>query len=309
MAKSAGSFIFNAVRGGAVGTSEALPGISGGTVALIVGLYDQLIGGAGHMVSGIKRYVTDVPRGRGRERANEQFRMVDWSVLVPALIGMVIALGLAAVLLSPLVEVYAQYAYALFFGLVLACLWIPYTGAGKKWRAWHYLVALAVAVVAFLLTGMPGASLPPNPVFAFLGGAVAICALVLPGLSGSFILLTLGLYEPTMQAVRDMDVAYLGVMALGMITGLALFVKLLQYLLENFHHLTLVVLTGLMAGSLRALWPWQDHDRNPLPITDVPVTVAFAVGGFLVVTAAIVYEHRKKAQSDAGHGAAPTRVH
>ncbi|RKS10226.1 putative membrane protein [Nocardiopsis sp. Huas11] len=309
MAKSAGSFIFNAVRGGAVGTSEALPGISGGTVALIVGLYDQLIGGAGHMVSGIKRYVTDVPRGRGKDRANEQFRQVDWSVLLPALIGMVVALLLAAVLLSPLVEEYAQYAYALFFGLVLACLWIPYTGAGKTWRAWHYAVALAVAVLAFVLTGLPGANLPTNPVFVFLGGAVAICALVLPGLSGSFILLTLGLYEPTMQAVRDMDVVYLGTMMLGMITGLALFVKLLQYLLENFHHLTLVVLTGLMAGSLRALWPWQDHDRNPLPITDVPVTLAFAVGGFAVVTAAIVYEHRKKARMGAGDGAAPTRVH
>ncbi|KOX24167.1 DUF368 domain-containing protein [Nocardiopsis sp. NRRL B-16309] len=309
MAKSAGSFIFNAVRGGAVGTSEALPGISGGTVALIVGLYDQLIGGAGHMVSGIKRYVTDVPRGRGRDRANEQFRQVDWSVLVPALIGMAVALLLAAVLLSPLVEEYTRYAYALFFGLVLACLWIPYTGAGRKWRAWHYLVALVVAVLAFLLTGLPGANLPTNPVFVFLGGAVAICALVLPGLSGSFILLTLGLYEPTMQAVRDADVVYLATMAIGMVTGLALFVKLLQYLLENFHHLTLVVLTGLMAGSLRALWPWQDHDRNPLPITDVPVTVAFAVLGFVVVAAAIVYEHRKKAETGVGGGAAPTRVH
>jgi putative membrane protein len=309
MAKSAGSFIFNAVRGGAVGTSEALPGISGGTVALIVGLYDQLIGGAGHMVSGIKRYVTDVPRGRGKDRANEQFRQVDWSVLVPALIGMAVALVLAVVLLAPLVEEYAQYAYALFFGLVLACLWIPYTGAGKKWRAWHYLVALAAAALAFSLTGMPGANLPTNPVFVFLGGAVAICALVLPGVSGSFVLLTLGLYEPTLQAVREVDVVYLGVMALGMVTGLALFVKLLQFLLENHHHITLVVLTGLMAGSLRALWPWQDHDRNPLPLTDVPVTVAFTVVGFLVVAAAIVYEHRKRAQMEAGDEPEPTRVH
>ena len=309
MAKSAGSFIFNAVRGGAVGTSEALPGISGGTIALIVGLYDQLIGGAGHMVSGIKRYVTDVPRGRGRDRANEQFRQVDWSVLIPALIGMVIALGLAAVLLAPLVEEHAQYAYALFFGLVLASLWVPYTGSGKTWRPWHYLVALAFAVLAFTLTGLPGANLPANPVFVFLGASVAICALVLPGMSGSFILLTLGLYEPTLEAVREMDLVYISIFALGALTGLSLFVKLLQFLLENHHHITLVVLTGLMAGSLRALWPWQDHDRNPLPITDVPVTVVFAVVGFALVTAAIVYEHRKKARSGAGDGAAPTRVH
>ncbi|NYH54068.1 putative membrane protein [Nocardiopsis arvandica] len=309
MPKSVGSYIFNAVRGGAVGASEALPGISGGTVALIVGLYDKLIGGAGHMVSGIKRYVTDVPRGRGRERAREQFRQVDWSVLIPALVGMVVFLGLAAILLAPLVESYSQYAYALFFGLVLACLWIPYTGAGRKWRAWHYLVALVFAAGAFLLTGLPGANLPTHPVVVFLAASVAICALVLPGLSGSFILLTLGLYEPTISAVGDMDVAYLAVFALGALTGLSVFVKILQYLLENFHHLTLVVLTGLMAGSLRALWPWQTEERVILTPTDVPVTVVFMVVGFAVVTAAIVWERRKRGQDvETEHHQVPTRV-
>ncbi|OOC52908.1 MULTISPECIES: DUF368 domain-containing protein [Nocardiopsis] len=309
MPKSVGSYIFNAVRGGAVGASEALPGISGGTVALIVGLYDKLIGGAGHMVSGIKRYVTDVPRGRGRERAREQFRQVDWSVLIPALVGMVVFLGLAAILLAPLVESYSQYAYALFFGLVLACLWIPYTGAGRKWRAWHYLVALVFAAGAFLLTGLPGANLPTHPVVVFLAASVAICALVLPGLSGSFILLTLGLYEPTISAVGDMDVAYLAVFALGALTGLSVFVKILQYLLENFHHLTLVVLTGLMAGSLRALWPWQTEERVILTPTEVPVTVVFMVVGFAVVTAAIVWERRKRGQDvETEHHQVPTRV-
>lgn len=293
MAKSVGSYLFNAVRGGAVGASEALPGISGGTVALIVGLYDKLIGGAGHMVSGIKRYVTDVPRGRGPERAREQFRLVDWSVLVPALIGMALFLVGAAVVLAPLVEAYPQYAYAIFFGLVLACLWIPYTGSGKPWRPWHYLVALAFAAAAFGVTGLPGANLPTHPVVVFFAAAVAICALVLPGLSGSFILLTMGLYEPTISAVGDMDFVYLGVFALGALTGLSLFVKLLQFLLENFHHITLVVLTGLMAGSLRALWPWQDEDRTFLTPTDVPVTVALMVLGFAVVVTAIVWERRK----------------
>ncbi|CAL9417554.1 hypothetical protein SUDANB121_01802 [Nocardiopsis dassonvillei] len=287
------------VRGGAVGASEALPGISGGTVALIVGLYDKLIGGAGHLVSGIKRYVTDVPRGRGPERAREQFRMVDWSVLLPALIGMALFLVGAAVVLAPLVEAYPQYAYAIFFGLVLACLWVPYTGSGSAWRPWHYLVALAFAAAAFAVTGLPGANLPVNPVVVFFAAAVAICALVLPGLSGSFILLTMGLYEPTINAVRDMDFLYLGVFALGALTGLSLFVKLLQYLLENFHHMTLVVLTGLMAGSLRALWPWQDEDRAFVAPTEVPLTVALMVLGFAVVAAAIVWERRKLAREAA----------
>ena len=306
MAKSVGSYIFNAVRGGAVGTSEALPGISGGTVALIVGLYDKLIGGAGHMVSGIKRYVTDVPRGRGKERATEQFRQVDWSVLVPALIGMAVALVLALLLIAPLVEEYTQYAYAVFFGLVLACLWIPYTGAGRTWRAGHYLLALAFACLTFFLTGLPGADLPTHPAVVFLVASVAICALVLPGMSGSFILLTVGLYGPTKDAVANLDLVYLGPFALGLITGLAVFVKILQYLLENFHHMTLVVLTGLMAGALRALWPWQNESREILPPTDVPVTVALMVFGFAVVVAAIVWERRKRLQREdeaSRHGA------
>ncbi|WP_017589390.1 DUF368 domain-containing protein [Nocardiopsis ganjiahuensis] len=296
MAKSVGSYIFNAVRGGAVGTSEALPGISGGTVALIVGLYDQLIGGAGHMVSGIKRYVTDVPRGRGKDRALEQFRQVEWSVLVPALIGMAVALVLALLLIAPLVEEHTQYAYAIFFGLVLACLWIPYTGAGRTWHVGHYLLALVFAALTFFLTGLPGADLPTHPVVVFLVASIAICALVLPGMSGSFILLAVGLYGPTKDAVANLDFVYLGTFALGMITGLAIFVKVLQYLLENFHHMTLVVLTGLMAGSLRALWPWQSEEREILPPTEVPVTVALMVLGFAVVVAAIVWEHRKRGQ-------------
>lgn len=303
MANSVGSYIFNTVRGGAVGTSEALPGISGGTVALMVGLYDKLIGGAGHVVSGIKRYVTDVPRGRGKDRAQEQFRQVDWGVLVPALIGMAFALILAAVFLAPLVESYTQYAYALFFGLVLACLWIPYTGAGKTWKAWHYLLALVFASLSFFLTGLPGANLPTHPVVVFIAAAVTICALVLPGLSGSFILLTLGLYEPTMAALRSADIPYITIFVLGMITGLALFVKVLQFLLENHHHVTLVVLTGLMAGSLRALWPWQTEERDILPMTDVPVTLAFTALGFVIVVASIVWEHRTRArrEHEAGH--------
>ncbi|SIO91237.1 DUF368 domain-containing protein [Nocardiopsis sp. JB363] len=303
MANSVGSYIFNAVRGGAVGTSEALPGISGGTVALIVGLYDQLIGGAGHMVSGIKRYVTDVPRGRGKDRAREQFRQVEWSVLVPALVGMAVALVGALLLIAPLVEEYTQYAYAIFFGLVLACLWIPYTGAGKSWKAGHYLLALVFAVLSFFLTSLPGANLPPHPVVVFLVASVAICALVLPGVSGSFILLAVGLYTPSKDALENLDFVYIGAFALGALTGLALFVKVLQYFLENFHHLTLVVLTGLMAGSLRALWPWQSEDREILAPTEVPLTVALMVAGFAIIVVSILWERRKRLQREveAGH--------
>ncbi|MBR8740691.1 DUF368 domain-containing protein [Nocardiopsis sp. MG754419] len=303
MAKSAGSYIFNFVRGGAVGTSEALPGISGGTVALIVGLYEKLIGGAGHVVSGIKLTVTDGLRGQGMSRAKEKYGEADWHVLLPALAGMVVFLLIALLTIEPLLHDYEQYAYALFFGLVLASVWIPFSGAGLPWRPHHYLIALGVAAAAFFLTSLPAANLPAHPVVVFFAAAVAICALVLPGMSGSFILLTVGLYEPTLQAVRTVDMGYILTFAAGAITGLALFVKILQYLLDHKRQITLVVLTGVMAGSLRALWPWQDESRDIQPPTDVPATVSFLVLGFVVVAAALVWEHRKRAriEHEAGH--------
>lgn len=308
MAKSVGSYIFNAVRGGAVGTSEALPGISGGTVALIIGLYDQLIGGAGHVISGVRLTVTDGLRGKGLTRAKEEFGRADWATLVPALIGMPVFLILALLLIEPILQDHTQYAYALFFGLVLASVWVPYSAAGLPWRPVHYVVGLVVAVLAFFVMGLPGANLPVHPVVVFFTASVAICALVLPGMSGSFILLTVGLYEPVLQAVRDIDLAFILTFAAGAVTGLALFVKLLQYLLDNKRRLTLVVLTGIMAGSLRALWPWQNEEREIMPATDVPLTVGFMVVGFAVVTAVLLWERRKRLRQEREHGHEPALV-
>lgn len=293
MATASSRFALNVLRGGAVGTTEALPGISGGTVALIVGLYDQFIVGAGHVVSGARLAVADGIRRRGFDRAAAEFRRADWSVLVPALIGMVIFLLIALVTIEPLLERYTQYFYALFFGLVLASVWIPYHGSGIRWEPKHWATAAVAAVAAFLIMGLPGANLPTHPVVIFFAAAIAVCALVLPGLSGSFILLTVGLYQPTLAAVRSADMGYVAVFMLGAATGLALFVKVLQFLLEHKRAITLVVLTGLMAGSLRALWPWQDEDRAYVAPTDIPATLLFMVLGFGIVAGALLWEHRR----------------
>lgn len=293
MATAPSRFALNVLRGGAIGTTEALPGISGGTVALIVGLYDRFIVGAGHVVSGLRLAVADGLRGRGTDRARAELRRADWSVLVPALIGMVLFLLVALITIEPLLDRYTQYFYALFFGLVLASVWIPYHNSGIRWERWHWALAAAAAVAAFLIMSLPGANLPTHPVVVFFAAAVAVCALVLPGLSGSFILLTIGLYQPTLAAVRGADMGYIAVFMLGAATGLALFVKVLQFLLEHKRGITLVVLTGLMAGSLRALWPWQDENRTVLAPTDVPATVLFMVVGFGVVAFALFWEQRR----------------
>ena len=259
------------------------------------------------MVSGIRLTVTDGLRGKGMHRAKEEFGKADWGVLAPALIGMPIFLILAMLLIEPILDEHTQYAYALFFGLVLASVWIPYSAAGLPWRPLHYAIGITFAVLAFLVMGLPGANLPVHPVVVFFAASVAICALVLPGMSGSFILLTVGLYEPVLQAVRSVDIAFILTFAAGAVTGLALFVKLLQYLLENKRAITLVVLTGVMAGSLRALWPWQNEDREIVPATDVPLTVGFMVLGFAVVATVLVWERRKRARKGHEHEAALVR--
>ncbi len=303
MAKSIGTHLLNGVRGCLIGTAEVVPGISGGTVALITGVYETLINSAGHVVSGTRMLVTDLVRGRGPARAREEFGRADWGAVLALLAGMAVAVLTAARIIAPLVESHPSESYALFFGLVLASLWVPYSGSGRRWRIGDYLLALVMAAAAFLLTGLPPTQVEPNPLIVMGAASVAICALVLPGISGSFILLTLGLYTVTMDAVNNRDLGYIATFALGAIVGLALFVKLLQWLLDRFHHLTLVVMTGLMAGSLRSLWPWQDGDRTLLAPDpgNLVLCVVLALVGAAAVIAVMLVEHRLKAR--AAHGA------
>ncbi|PSK96584.1 putative membrane protein [Murinocardiopsis flavida] len=298
MTSTTGTHTLNTVRGMLIGTAEVVPGISGGTVALITGVYEDLVTSAGHVVTGIKNAAADLVRGRGFGRAAAEFRRADWGVVAAVLAGMVAAVLVAARLVAPVVEANPVHSYAFFFGLVLASLWVPYSSSGRRWRAGHYVVALAVAVVAFLLSGVPPTDVQPTPPVVMGAAAVAVCALVMPGLSGSFILLTFGLYTTTMAALNDRDLGYIATFAAGAVLGLAFFVKLLQWLLERHHHPTMVVMTGLMLGSLRALWPWQDDDRGLLaPGAAAAPAIGLALLGAAAVVAIIAVEHRIKIRS------------
>lgn len=286
------TWLLNFLRGGAVGACEALPGISGGTVALIVRLYDDLITGAGYVLTGIRKALTDGLRGRGLSGARAEFRQADWGVLIPALVGMASFLIVAIVVLEPIVHNHTQLVYAAFFGLVLGSLPIPYVESRAPWKLWNYALALAFAVLAFVLMGLPRVPLEISLITVFFSAAVAICALVIPGLSGSFILLTFGMYEPTLSAVRGLDFAYIATFMAGAIVGLASFVKLLQYLLKHRRHITLVILTGLMAGSLRALWPWGNQALDGGGTAIVGPIVAMVIG-FAVITSLFWFERRR----------------
>jgi putative membrane protein len=275
-------FGLNFVRGGLIGIAEIIPGVSGGTVALIVGVYTRIINSASEAVRGFLLLF-----GFSKSKLAEsktRFKAISFSLLIPLLIGMVVAIFAAASVVEPLLEQYPTLTRALFAGLIATSLIVPIRMVGARWGIGDYLLAAVAAAAAFALTSIPRAmDMDPGFFVIAASAAVAVCALVLPGVSGSYLLLALGMYAPTLAAVNDLDFGYLGTFVLGAILGLAAFVSVLQWLLQNRRRMTLVVMTGLMVGSLRALWPWQSESGDLMPATNFQwEIVAFVVGALIV---------------------------
>ncbi|WP_374927820.1 DUF368 domain-containing protein [Kytococcus sedentarius] len=303
------SLLLNLVRGFLIGMAELVPGVSGGTVALVTGVYDELIDSAAHAVSAVKRLVLGPDRWKG---FTTELRRSNWALLVPVLIGMASAVLLAAGAMAAFVVDHPEHARGLFLGLVAASIAVPLLMARDSRRSDEVsgqpvlgavpsvLLVVAAAVVSFLLMQLAGGggSLEPNLMVVFLAAAVAICALVVPGVSGSFFLLAIGLYAPTMSAIDERNLGYIAVFGLGAMLGLASFVQVLRYLLSRHRYVTLLVMTGLMIGSLRALWPWQavegEHDTGALLAPGEPLVgpLLLALLGALVVAGLVVVERR-----------------
>ncbi|GAA1476962.1 hypothetical protein GCM10009623_14080 [Nocardioides aestuarii] len=291
-------------RGFLIGMAELVPGVSGGTVALVTGLYEQLIGSASHVVSAGRRLVTGPDRLRS---AGSELRRTDWWLVVPVLVGMGTAVVTMAGVMSAFVSDHPEHARGLFLGMVAVSIVVPLRMLPPAHRpaAVDGLLLLVPAAVAWVLVGLAGGgtSADPSSVVVFLAAAVAICALVVPGVSGSFFLLAVGLYATTLDAVHDRDLGYVAVFALGAIAGLASFVQVLHWLLEHHRRGTLLAMAGLMAGSLRALWPWQSGSEEELsgpgallaPYDPVLGPVLLAVVGGAVVALLVVVEARREA--------------
>jgi putative membrane protein len=286
-------FIVNLIRGALIGVAEVIPGVSGGTVALIVGLYRKLIDAIADVVLAGRRLVTGP-----RNEVAPLLRGLPWAMLIPVAIGMVTAVILGARLIEPLLDAHPEQMRALFFGLVAAGIAVPLGilvrtppgGVSVK----DVVLIIVATIVAAVLTGLPPGDVSDPPlIVVFFAAAAAICALVIPGVSGSFLLLSFGLYETTISAVNDLDLTYLAVFALGAIFGLAAFVSLLRWLLDHQARITMAVIVGLMLGSLRALWPWQDADRNLLaPSSDVLSVILLALAGVAIVAVLLWVERR-----------------
>ena len=290
------SLFGNLIRGALIGIVETIPGISGGTVALVVGIYQQLIESASAMI----RWGVSLIRGR-REEAREYWNHISWRLIIPLGIGMVAAVFTVAGPVVDLVETYPERMRSLFFGMVAASVMVPLLMVRddvayrrKRLGIRHLLMFLAGIVVAFGVLSLPAASdLEPHWYIVLPAAAIAVSALVLPGLSGSLVLLTLGLYEPTLRAVEALDFGYLLVFGAGMLVGLVVIVQILKWLLEHHHATTLIILSGVMIGALRALWPYQNDDGVLQPIGDgLGLNIVLAIIGAAVVIAMVIADRK-----------------
>ncbi|MCF8551310.1 MAG: DUF368 domain-containing protein [Candidatus Nanopelagicales bacterium] len=286
----------NFIRGALMGAAEVIPGVSGGTLALIVGVYHTLLDAIADVVLAIRQLLGLAGGKASASKAVATVRALPWGLLIPLAVGMGAALVLGAKILEPLLDEQPVAMNALFFGLVIVGAYVPAHMVVKVggWSPLYVVIAAISAVVLFFVTGLPAGNVSdPSLIAVFLSASVAICALVLPGVSGSFLLLTLGMYDTTIAAVNDRNFVYLGVFALGAILGLAVFVTVLRWLLEHKARITLVIITGLMIGSLRALWPWQGDNRElQAPGDQVGLAIAMFLAGAVFVAVLLLVERK-----------------
>lgn len=239
-----------AIIGFCMGSADLVPGVSGGTVAFVAGIYDRLI-------NGIKAFDIDLLKLALAGRLADVFRRVPVSFFVPLGIGLLTAVFTLSHALSVLFTTHPVQLWSFFFGLVLGSV-VLLARETWSWRAADWTAFLLAALVTYVIVGLPGVQMAPTYVNFFIGGAIAICAMILPGISGSYLLVIMGLYQDVLAAVNDRDVVSIGIFVAGIIFGLLFFVRIVSWLLRTRRHVTLVALTGIMLGALRTVWPWKE---------------------------------------------------
>lgn len=329
------SWFINILRGVAIGVANIIPGVSGGTMALLLGIYERLIT-AVHNVG--PRTLTAI--FRGKRAFIYEMRRVDALFLTTIAVGALAAVVAIAKVMVVALDRYHDPTYGFFFGLVLLSVVVPYRMIRKKTAATWIAGLLAIVAVVGLTLAMSGeqrvasarkkaaikaakvrakhvsaeqrrdltprVSQQPAQLALFFGaGAIAISAMILPGISGSFILLLMGVYFDVLMAVNARQLPVLGVFAAGCLLGLLVFTRLINYMLERYHDVTVGFLAGLVVGSLYAIWPFKSFEvvagqrvdmDNVLPASfgeNELVTLA-AVGAGVAVVAAFIWLESKQ---------------
>ncbi|AKA33970.1 DUF368 domain-containing protein [Flagellimonas lutaonensis] len=242
-------YIVIALKGMAMGAADVVPGVSGGTIAFISGIYEELITSINNINFGLLKTV----RAEGLKAS---WLKLNGNFLLALFTGIFISLFSLATLVSWLLENLPILVWSFFFGLVAASIF--FVGKEiKKWTLSVIIIFLLGAAVAYFVTTLPPSENIDSMPYLFLSGALAVCAMILPGISGAFILVLLGSYKTILDAIHERNVVTVITVALGAIFGLLSFARLLKWMFNNYRNMTLALLTGFILGSLNKIWPWK----------------------------------------------------
>lgn len=278
----------------AMGAADIVPGVSGGTMAFILGIYETLL-------NAIKSFNLKATQLAFGWRWGELFDHVPVRFLIPLGLGIGVSIITLAGALNRILDdpIGRVYLFAFFFGLIIAS--IIAVSVQVRWNAAAWIALVIGAVVAFIIVNLLPVDAPHDPLSLFLSGAVAICAMILPGISGSFILLILGQYDYILDAVSERNITPLIFVAAGCAVGILLFARVLSWMLKHYYTVTVAALIGFMVGSLWKIWPWKactltDLDRHgelrclveqnlaPDSIESLLLAVGLALVGFVLVS-------------------------
>jgi len=249
MERTIKQYFLLAFKGIGMGAADVVPGVSGGTIAFITGIYEELI-------NSIKSVNTDALKTLFRKGIANFWARINGNFLFAVAAGILISLFSLAKGIKYLLDTHPIMVWSFFFGLILASAF----HVARKIERWHWshILSLVIgAVLAYFITSITPAETPQAYWFLFLSGALAICAMILPGISGSFILLLLGKYAFVLDAVSGFKLDILAIVGIGAIVGLIAFANVLGWLLNRFYNLTIALLAGFMVGSLNKVWPWK----------------------------------------------------
>ncbi len=269
------------LKGMFMGAADIIPGVSGGTIALITGIYDELI-------ESIESINLDVFKDIISGKFKQGFSKIRFDFLIPLILGIGTSIFTMARLMNYLLEEQSLYTWSGFFGIILASAYV--ISKHFKLTLMRGLNILIGAIVSYMIVGLVPVNTPNALWFMFLAGAIAICAMILPGISGAFLLLILGKYHYITELLKDPlnleHLVILGTVALGCLVGILGFSKILKIVLENWHSGTMAFLTGMMLGSLRKIWPYKEVVETKIIDGDVFVVAEklvkpWEVNGFL----------------------------
>ena len=250
MIRTTKEYLSLSLKGMAMGAADIIPGVSGGTIAFISGIYEELI----ETINNVNFEAIKKLKNNG---IKSFWTHINGNFLIALLTGIAISIMSLAKVITHLLETHSQLLWGFFFGLIVASVYI----VGKQVNKWdiNNIISLIIgSSIAFYITILNPMQNPDALWFVFLSGSIASCAMILPGISGSFILLLLGSYEFILVAITGFKLDVITIFCLGCITGLLAFSKLLNWLFKKYHDITIALLTGFLIGSLNKIWPWKE---------------------------------------------------